>query len=57
MLSDIWQNPFTSTVGAAGAIVGIAHAVGITLPIDATTVNTALVVLLGLFAKDANAKS
>lgn len=56
MLGTIWNNPFTTTIGAAGAIVGVAHALGVNLPIDANTVNTALIVLLGMFAKDGTAK-
>jgi hypothetical protein len=54
-MSALWNNPFTTTVGAAGAIVGILHALGVNLPVDASTVNTVLVVLLGLLSKDAAA--
>lgn len=54
----IFSNPFTSTVGAAGAIVGLLHVFGVNIPgLDAATVNSILVFVLGLVAKDAATKS
>lgn len=51
----IFSNPFTTTVGAAGAVIGVLHALGVNLPFDAATVNSLLVFVLGLVAKDGTA--
>lgn len=53
MFGAIFQNPFTSTVGAAGFIVGMLHLFGVDIPgLDASAVNTILIFVMGLVAKD-----
>lgn len=54
-LGNLWKNPFTTTMGAATAISGILHVLGVNLPfIDPATLGS-IFAALGLFgAKDGN---
>ncbi len=54
-LGSLWNNPFTSSMGAATAVCGVLHALGVNLPfIDPATLGTVFA-SLGLFAaKDGN---
>lgn len=55
MFGVIFNNPWTSTVGAAGAILGMAHALGVNLPIDQGALNSILIFFLGMISKDGKA--
>jgi hypothetical protein len=49
----LFNNPFTTAMGAATALVGILHALGVNLPVDPTFL-ASIFTALGLFAaKDA----
>jgi hypothetical protein len=53
-LGSLWNNPFTTSMGAATATVGVLHALGVNLPLD-PMVLMSLFSALGLFAaKDGN---
>ena len=53
-LANLWNNPFTTSMGAATAVTGILHALGVSLPVD-PTVLMSIFSALGLFgAKDGN---
>jgi hypothetical protein len=59
LAAGLWNNPFTTYMGAATAVLGILHAAGVTLPfnVDPATLAT-IFASLGLFgAKDANGGS
>jgi hypothetical protein len=54
-LSAIWTNPFTSTTGAATAVLGVLHALGInTFGLDSGTLATVIGSIGLLGAKDGN---
>jgi hypothetical protein len=54
-LGSLWSNPFTTSMGAATAVCGVLHALGVNLPfIDPATLGS-IFASLGLFgAKDGN---
>ena len=56
LIGLIWNNPFTSTVGAAAAVAAVLTALGVHIPgVDNGLLGTTLIGLLGLFSKDAAA--
>lgn len=55
MFATLWNNPFTTATGAAAAISGILHALGVNLPIDTGTLSLVLTAITGFFAKDGTA--
>lgn len=53
ILSNIWTNPFTTTTGAATAVLGVLHALGVnTFGLDSGTLAAVLGTITGLIAAD-----